>query len=221
VPQHSARRLIFLFGAVLVADQVTKFIALSTLAIGVPVPVIGDWLRWTLTYNPGGAFGLRLGTSLYYLLSSFLIFAILIFYVWHHRNIGHIAIPLTIVSGGAAGNILDRLRFGEVVDFIDCEFPDISIGSYQMDRWPIFNIADMAVSCGIIATILFMMIHSYRERHRPDSQPLPQPPVPDPSSVPTPDQPSAPPPESGSCRTQNVDLLAVLPGTRVARASCP
>ena len=103
MPQHSARRLIFLFGAVLVADQVTKFIALSTLAIGVPVPVIGDWLRWTLTYNPGGAFGLRLGTSLYYLLSSFLIFAILIFYVWHHRNIGHIAIPLTIVSGGAAG----------------------------------------------------------------------------------------------------------------------
>ena len=171
----SARRLIFLFGAVLVADQVTKFMALSTLAIGVPVPVIGDWLRWTLTYNPGGAFGVRLGTSLYYLLSSFLIFAILIFYIWHHRNIAHIAIPLTIVAGGAAGNIIDRLRFGEVVDFIDCEFPDISLGSYQMDRWPIFNIADMAVSCGIIAAILLMMIHSYRERRRLQSEPQMQP----------------------------------------------
>ena len=202
----SARRLIYLFGAVLVADQATKFIALSSLAIGVPVPVIGDWLRWTLTYNPGGAFGVRLGTSLYYLLSSFLIFAVLIFYVWHHRDIGHIAIPLTIVSGGAAGNIIDRFRFGEVVDFIDCEFPDVSLGSFQMDRWPIFNIADMAVSCGIIATILFMMIHSYRERRLPQSQPQPQsgfeneigpqpqPPLPGPSSASAPNQTPPPPP---------------------------
>lgn len=153
-------KLIFLFVAVLVLDQVTKYIALSTLTLGQPVQVIGDYLRWTLAYNPGGAFGMRLGGPNYYLISSLIVFAILIFYVIKNRHITFISIPLALVSGGAAGNIIDRFRYGEVVDFIDCEFIDISIGSYNLDRWPIFNIADMAVSCGIIITIIFMMYHS-------------------------------------------------------------
>lgn len=161
-----AIRLIALFAAVLLIDQATKTIALSTLKIGVPVPVFGDLLRWTLTYNPGGAFGVRLGSSNYYLVSSLVIFAVLVFYIWRNRYIDYIAIPLTIVAGGAVGNIVDRLRFGEVVDFIDCDFPDVTIGSYHMDRWPIFNIADMAVSVGIIVTILLIFYNSYRDAKR-------------------------------------------------------
>jgi signal peptidase II len=157
------------FVVVLVADQVTKYIALSTLMVGMPVPVLGDFLRWTLTYNPGGAFGMRLGSSTYYLISSLIIFVILIVYIWRNRNISHIAIPLTIVSGGAVGNIIDRIRFGKVIDFIDCEFIDIHIGSYHMERWPIFNVADMAVSCGIIATILLILWHS---RKSPEETPV-------------------------------------------------
>lgn len=148
---------------VLVADQVTKYIALSTLQVGVPVPALGHFLRWTLTYNPGGAFGMRLGNSAYYLISSLIIFVVLVVYVWRNRHANHIAVPLTIVSGGAVGNIIDRIRFGKVIDFIDCEFIDIHIGSYQMERWPIFNLADMAVSCGIIATILLILWHSRKK----------------------------------------------------------
>lgn len=155
-----------LFFAVLLVDQATKAIALETLRLGDPVPVVGNLLRWTLTYNPGGAFGVRLGSSTYYLVSSVIIFAILIFYIWRNRDVDHIAIPLTIVAGGAVGNIVDRLRFGEVVDFIDCDFPDITIGSYHMERWPIFNVADMAVSIGIVVTILFIFYHSYKDAKR-------------------------------------------------------
>lgn len=156
--------LALLFGVVLLVDQATKLIALSTLQASVPIPVVGNLLRWTLTHNPGGAFGMRLGNSTYYLISSLVIFLILLFYVWRHRHTRHIAIPLAIVSGGAAGNIIDRLRFGRVIDFIDCDFPDIHIGSYHMERWPIFNVADMAVSCGIIVTILLIFYHARRHR---------------------------------------------------------
>lgn len=156
-------RLVPYFVIVLVADQVTKYIALTTLKVGLPVEVLGDLCRWTLTFNPGGAFGMRLGGTTYYLISSLAIFVILAFYIWRHRHFSYIAIPLTVVSGGAVGNIIDRIRFGEVVDFIDCDFFDISIGGYHMERWPIFNIADMAVSCGIITTIFLILYHSRRK----------------------------------------------------------
>jgi len=154
------RRLAPYFILVLVLDQVTKYIALASLELGAPVPVIGDLFRWTLTFNPGGAFGMRLGGNTYYLVSSLLIFFILIYYIWRNRFTGFIAYPLTIVAAGAVGNIIDRIRFGKVVDFIDWEFPDIHIGSYHLERWPIFNVADMAVSCGIIATVILVMFHT-------------------------------------------------------------
>lgn len=162
----SAWRLVPFFIIVLVADQVTKYIALSTLKLGLPIEVLGDYLRWTLTFNPGGAFGMKLGGTAYYLISSLVIFGFLVYYIWRNRHISFIAVPLTIVAGGAVGNIIDRIRFGEVVDFIDCEFIDINIGSYHLDRWPIFNIADMAISCGIFATILLILYHS---RKHPES----------------------------------------------------
>jgi signal peptidase II len=168
VTEKSAWRLAPFFIVVLITDQVTKYIALSALKIGHPVPFLGDFFRWTLTFNPGGAFGMRLGNTTYYLISSLIIFAILAFYIWRNRQINHIAIPLTIVSAGAVGNIIDRIRFGEVVDFMDCEFFDIHIGSYHLERWPIFNVADMAVSCGIIATILMILYHS---RTKPQKTP--------------------------------------------------
>lgn len=151
-----------LFCIVLLVDQVTKYIAVSTLRLGESVPVIGDFVRWTLTYNPGGAFGVRLGSSTYYLITSFIIFFILVLYVWRHRSVAYISVPLSIVAGGAAGNIVDRLRLGEVIDYIDCDFFNIHIGSYNMDRWPIFNVADMAVSTGIVITILLIFFYSRR-----------------------------------------------------------
>jgi signal peptidase II len=168
VKENSAWRLLPYFLAVLVADQVSKQIALTYLKLGQPVPVLGDFCRWTLTFNPGGAFGMKLGGTSYYLISSIIIFILLVWYIWRHRQVSYIAIPLTIVSAGAVGNIIDRLRFGEVVDFIDCDFININIGAYHMDRWPIFNIADMAVSCGIITTVVLIFFYS-RKAPEPSS----------------------------------------------------
>lgn len=166
-------RLALLFGLVLVLDQITKAIALAALPPGIPVPVFGNTLRWTLVYNPSGAFSLRLGSPQYYLISSVIIFCFLIYYIIRHRHISHIAIPLSIVAGGAAGNIIDRFRFGQVVDFIDCDIPDIVIGSYHLERWPIFNIADSALSCGIIITLFLIYFHNDEKDGLPDSDPAP------------------------------------------------
>ncbi len=151
--------------ATVLADQITKQIALDNLEYGQPVPVIGDYLRWTLVFNPGGAFSINLGSPIYYQTMALLIFIFLLYYIFRHRHTMYISIPLSFVAGGALGNIIDRFRFGEVVDFIDCEFPDISILGYHMERWPIFNIADMGVSVGIIATIISIYFFSHHEPH--------------------------------------------------------
>lgn len=158
------RLLPILFAVVLIGDQLTKQIALRHLHPGVSIPFLGDFVRWTLVYNPGGAFSMRLGNPTYHLILSIVILVILLFYVIRHRRTPHIAIPLTIVAAGAVGNIIDRFRFGKVVDFIDCEFFDVSLGFYQMDRWPIFNIADSAISCGIVATIILMYYHGRKAK---------------------------------------------------------
>lgn len=170
-----------LFAVTVIVDQVTKLVALATLQPGTSVPVLGDLLRWTLTYNPGGVFGMRLAQPVFYLFSSIAIFVVLAFYVIANRRTLYIALPLSIVAGGAIGNIIDRLRFGQVVDFIDCDFPDIDLGFYSIERWPIFNVADMAVSCGIITTIILMYYHSLKAKRAqvdalilPPSENLPQ-----------------------------------------------
>jgi signal peptidase II len=153
-----------LFLLVLVTDQLTKMIALNLLTPSVPVPFLGDAVRWTLVYNPGGAFSTRLAGSLFYLIFSLIVLVFLVYYIIRQRHVRFMVLPLSIVAGGATGNIIDRLRFGQVVDFIDCNIPDITIGSYHLDRWPIFNVADSAISCGIIVTIIFIYYYAHKAK---------------------------------------------------------
>jgi signal peptidase II len=164
VTDKSLRLPAILFFLVLLIDQVTKLIALKTLAPSVPVPFLGETVRWTLVYNVGGAFSTRLAGSTFYLIFSLVIFIGLVYYIIKQRHIRFMVLPLSIIAGGAAGNIIDRFRFGRVVDFIDCDIPDIAIGSYHLDRWPIFNVADSAISCGIIVTIFLIYYFAHKAK---------------------------------------------------------
>jgi signal peptidase II len=134
-------------GGIVLVDAFTKFVAVDQLVpVHVPHPVLGDWLRWTLVYNPGAAFGFHLGPW------SRWIFVVLTFValgvLWQmYRSSAPDArlkvLALASIAGGAVGNLVDRLRSARgVVDFID-----IGVGAW---RWPTFNIADIAVSCGAI-----------------------------------------------------------------------
>ena len=132
---------------VVLSDILTKWIAVRDLyPRGVPREVFGDVVRLTLVYNRGAAFGLHLGQYSRWIFLVLTIAALLILAQLYRatpaREIAR-TLAIALVSGGAIGNLIDRVRGPQgVVDFID-----IGIGDM---RWPTFNVADMAVSTGAI-----------------------------------------------------------------------
>ena len=141
--------LIILF-TVVALDQITKIWAVNYLSQVGSVKVLGEFFMLTLVYNEGGALGSNLGPSLAYLIVSILIFGMVLFYIYSHRNSKSLSVPLSLIAGGALGNIIDRLRIGKVIDWIDFDFIDINVFGYQLNRWWTFNIADAAISCAIV-----------------------------------------------------------------------
>ena len=132
---------------VVLSDIVTKWIAVRDLyPRGVPREVFGDVVRLTLVYNRGAAFGLHLGEYSRWIFLVLTLVALVILAQLYRQTSGRdIArtLAISLVSAGAIGNLIDRIRGPQgVVDFID-----IGIGDM---RWPTFNVADMAVSTGAI-----------------------------------------------------------------------
>ena len=141
--------------AIVAVDVVTKAIAVRELVpIRVPHDLIGDYVRFTLVYNPGAAFGLHVGEYSRWVFTALTIGALLILgrlYVTAPAGDRTRVSALALVCGGAIGNLIDRLRPGSrgVVDFLDIGFGDA--------RWPTFNVADIAVSMGafLLAIVLW------------------------------------------------------------------
>jgi len=128
---------------VLLLDQLSKWSALSNLQMGVPEPVL-PFLNWLLLFNPGAAFSflaqssgwqrwfftiLGLGAAIY-----------IVYLLYKSQNEKMLCLALSLILGGALGNVLDRVMFGAVVDFIDLH--------YANWHWPAFNIADSAICIG-------------------------------------------------------------------------
>ena len=132
---------------VVLSDILTKWIAVAELyPRGVPREVFGNVVRLTLVYNRGAAFGLHLGEYSRWIFLGLTIAALVILAQLYRstpaRDIAR-TLAIALVSGGAIGNLIDRVRGPQgVVDFID-----IGIGDM---RWPTFNVADMAVSTGAV-----------------------------------------------------------------------
>ena len=141
--------------AIVAVDIVTKAIAVRELVPArVPHDLIGHYLRFTLVYNPGAAFGLHVGEYSRWVFTALTIGALLILgrlYITAPKGDRARVSALAMVCGGAIGNLIDRLRPGSlgVVDFIDIGFGDA--------RWPTFNVADIAVSMGafLLAIVLW------------------------------------------------------------------
>ena len=147
---------------VIVIDFVTKLVAESALLHTTAVPVFGDWFQLRLVYNRGAAFGLHVGPFSRWI---FLAIAVVAIVVLVRLSASAPAgdrfrqLALGLVAGGAAGNLIDRVRSARgVVDFLD-----VGVGSL---RWPTFNVADIAVSCGAIA----LAISLWREDSRRPSE---------------------------------------------------
>ena len=140
---NSWLRLFGIGGAVVALDMWTKRLATAYLEGRPPVDILGEFVRLTYTRNSGVAFGLGAGVPFPYYIFSMAAVAVIL-YLFACRRAGGLRrqIALSLVLGGAVGNLIDRLASGEVVDFIE-------IG-YGRWHWPVFNVADSAVTIGVI-----------------------------------------------------------------------
>jgi len=135
-------------GAVLVLDQVTKALVLAHLPLGGSIPVIPGFFDLTHVHNPGGAFGFLSGMSaevrsLLFVAVSLLAAGLILYFYWQTPvRQRFLAAGLSLLFGGAIGNLVDRIRFGVVVDFLDLYAGNL--------HWPAFNVADSAITVGVL-----------------------------------------------------------------------
>jgi signal peptidase II len=152
--------------SVVVLDVVTKVLAVATLS-RVPVRVIGDWVTFQLVYNPGAAFGIHVGQYSRWVFLVLALVALVVLGAMVRQTLEDQWVRLTalaLVCGGAVGNLIDRIRSARgVVDFID-----VGVGAW---RWPTFNVADMAVTCGAVTlAIVFWLEGREAERNEAASR---------------------------------------------------
>jgi signal peptidase II len=155
-------RLLWIPVVVGVADQVTKYLALQHLR-NAEIP-LAPFLKFSLAFNTGAAFSFLSDAggwqNLFFVAVAFVVSIVILFMV---RRLGasdtQVAVGLMLVLGGAAGNVIDRLRFGYVVDFIDVY--------YRSWHWPTFNVADSAITIGAVLLVMDALGLTFRRRQAP------------------------------------------------------
>jgi signal peptidase II len=172
--------VLFVSLVVVIFDQVTKFLVkggtipllnihANGMEYGQSINVFGDFFKITFVENPGLAFGIDINETSKLFLSLFSLVASIgiLYYIWKSREQKLIVrVALALILGGAVGNLIDRafygvfyhyapIFYGRVVDFFNMDFWDLTIFGRTYERFPIFNIADSAVTVGVALLILF------------------------------------------------------------------
>ncbi|MBI5166880.1 MAG: signal peptidase II [candidate division NC10 bacterium] len=148
---------------ILFLDQLSKLIIQRTFTLHQTIPVVQGFFDITYVLNPGAAFGFLAGSGAALRNPFFIgisLLAILLILIYHHKYAKGGIYPtfaLAFILGGAAGNLIDRLRLGRVVDFLDFHL-------YQY-HWPAFNLADTAIVIGA-ALLLLEMLGDWRREYR-------------------------------------------------------
>jgi signal peptidase II len=149
-------RLAVFGGCVVIVDQITKLLILRHLAFNQNIKVIAGFFDIVHINNPGGAFGLLASLSpqwraiIFLFISSVAVGLIFYFYVKTPQSHPWLAAGFALIFGGAIGNLIDRLRFGFVIDFLD-----FYISKYH---WPAFNIADSAITVGLAIFLIHIVL---------------------------------------------------------------
>jgi signal peptidase II len=151
--------LVLIAVVVVIADQATKYLAVQYLRAGTIVPVLGDILRLRYTTNTGSAFGLFQDQGFVLTIIALVVVGVILLY---YRRLPDqmflVRISLGLQLGGAIGNLIDRLHYGSVVDFV------------EFVLWPIFNIADVAIVLGV-ALLAYHMIFLSSEGEKEEPAP--------------------------------------------------
>jgi len=147
---------------VIFLDRVTKLAIVQSLRVDQGIPVIPGFFDIVFVLNPGAAFGFLATLSdevrnpLFVFVSLLAVILIIVYHTRYLRSHRLVSVALGLVLGGALGNLIDRLYYGMVVDFLD-----VHVGPYH---WPAFNVADSAISIGVGLMILDMLLEWHRER---------------------------------------------------------
>ena len=128
-------------------DQVSKWLVMESMSLGEHVRVVGSFFKLSYIHNPGAVFGLTFGGKYLHLILACAALVVVVLMLLRLPATEKIAnLGLSLVFGGAIGNVIDRIRFGWVIDFLNFGFGDV--------RWWVFNVADACVTVGAGLLIL-------------------------------------------------------------------
>lgn len=135
---------------VLILDQLAKAWLVANLSIGQVVNVVGDLVRLVFGQNSGALFGLFKNQAILFGLVSLVVIGVIVTYHARSGRSLYLSIALGLLLGGALGNMVDRLRLGYVVDFVDIGIGDL--------RFYTFNVADSAISLAIVMLVAVALV---------------------------------------------------------------
>ncbi len=154
-------KLALIGGLIIIFDQLTKIVILNSLPLYESVTAIPGFFNITHIHNSGGAFGIFADQSLilrkilFLFVSSFAVGFVIYFYSKTPKTHPLLATAFALIFGGAIGNLIDRIRLGKVIDFLD-----FYIGNWH---WPAFNVADSAISVGIAIFLFHILLDKIPE----------------------------------------------------------
>ena len=130
---------------IVILDQFTKFLIKNNLQSNESIPIIKNIFHLTYVANTGSAFGLFKGMNLFFILFSIIVIFVIFYYLKQIKKKDRLMLfSLGLLLGGTIGNLIDRIAYGSVIDFIDFRV------------WPVFNIADSAVTISVILLIILL-----------------------------------------------------------------
>ena len=145
MPARNIKSWLWLAAALIVVDQISKWIVLGALQPG-DSHSVAPFFNWVLTFNSGAAFSFLSDAGgwqrWFFTVLALAVSGWIVTLLRRHTSEFRLSLALTLVLGGALGNVIDRLRFGAVVDFIQWH-----VAGYY---WPAFNVADSAITVGAI-----------------------------------------------------------------------
>ena len=145
---------------ILLFDQTTKIFIDRTMGLHSSITVVENFFNITYTRNKGAAFGILAESSFrlpFFILVS-IIAVVVIIGVFRKLRTGQTftAVALSLIFAGALGNLIDRIRLGEVIDFLDAH--------WYMHHWPVFNVADSAICVGVFLLAIDMFLDERRKK---------------------------------------------------------
>lgn len=143
-----------------IADRLSKSLACGMLPLGRSVPVMPGIFHITLVFNTGAAFGIFKGAAAFFIVAAVIAILAIAFYVMRRSSVDRLmSFALGLILGGAISNLVDRVRYGYVIDLLDFRV------------WPVFNIADSCITIGTLILALKIIIASRKDQEHASGHP--------------------------------------------------